>query len=391
MTSTDIDFDAWRRAIREETFGNYHYEMGVALERSDSPDAAQAAYERAIATNPGHAASHMRLIDLLEKRGDPEPARAKALRLIPNFVERVIEERSAEAMRAGQLGEAKKLLTSLTGASLRAATLWTDLCQLNRQRGQTAEAAACVDRALEQQPGLLEVRREKGLLDRAAGNIASALPHLQAVHAELESDLEVAWNLAFAHQACLEFERSLSVTASYCGSAPSRSLILNLMHVLALHSLRHYDDALNAFRSMPEVINRSHPDRAWLLSYEGLTLQAAGRLDEAMIRYRQAVEECPENQKPMARSYLGLGLEGCGDLRAALEQHEAVAASGLKNAMVLSNHALTLLASGRIIEADALLVESLCCEDAYLIPLEGHQRSWATQTLKDRYASLAAR
>lgn len=391
VTSTDIDLDAWRRAIREETFGNYHYEMGVALERTDSPDAAQAAYERAIAIKPGHAASHMRLISLLEKHGDPEAARAKALRLIPNFAERAIEERSAETMRAGELDEAAKLLASLPGASLRAATLWTDLCHLNRLRGRTAEAAVCIDRALKQQPHLLEARREKGLLDRATGNIASALPHLQAVHIELEFDLEVAWNLAYVYQACLEFDRALSVTAPYCSSAPSQSLLLNLMHVLTLHSLRRYDDALSAFRCIPEVTNKSYPDRGWLLPYEGLILQAAGRREEAVIRYREAVEECPENQKPMARSYLGLGLEGCGDLRAALEQHEAVAASGLKTAMVLSNHALTLLASGRTVEAEALLVESLRCEDAYLIPLQGHQRSWATQTLKDCYASLAAR
>ncbi|WP_167525511.1 tetratricopeptide repeat protein [Roseomonas genomospecies 6] len=70
-----IDADRWRRAIREDTFSNYHYEMGLALRQQGESAAAVAAFQRALAIKPDLATASVALIETLEETGRSKEAR----------------------------------------------------------------------------------------------------------------------------------------------------------------------------------------------------------------------------------------------------------------------------------------------------------------------------
>lgn len=72
----NIDFDAWRRRIRQETFGNYHLQMGIAIEKEGDEAAALAAYWRAIEVDPDGPGGYCRAVLLLERLGRVDEARA---------------------------------------------------------------------------------------------------------------------------------------------------------------------------------------------------------------------------------------------------------------------------------------------------------------------------
>ncbi len=71
-----LDIDRWRRAIREDTFSNYHYEMGIALRRQGETADAIAAFQRALAAKPNRAEASLALAEVLEETGRSEEARA---------------------------------------------------------------------------------------------------------------------------------------------------------------------------------------------------------------------------------------------------------------------------------------------------------------------------
>lgn len=386
-----IDIDAWRAAIRQDTFANYHYKMGVALENSGSAEAALAAYERAIAEKPTHGPSHWCLLALLERSGgaQPEAVRDRARRLCPDYQDQWTEEQAAAAIAENRLEEAVKLLGNLGRPSVQAAGLWAELAKLYRRQSRFEEAASFADTALDGFPDLSEAHREKGLLLRAQGKLSEAFRSLEIAAATFPFDLEVVGNLAFCHLAFLRFDASFAITERHC-KQPVPDLFLNLVHGIGLHVLGRYGEAAGFIRSLPQMQETSHPDYWWLVCYEGLSLQAMGRVRDALDRYERGFAACLDEYKPMVCSYLGLGLEAAGDLPGALARHETATGGEAVNAWMLGNHALTLLAMGRQAEADALLVRSLSCGDTPNIPLEVHQRPWAQARLKDAYARLRA-
>ncbi len=75
MDGAKIDVDAWRRRIRDDTFANYHREMGVALSKEE-PAAAAAAFERALVILPDDPASGYGLVSALRAAGNQAEAAA---------------------------------------------------------------------------------------------------------------------------------------------------------------------------------------------------------------------------------------------------------------------------------------------------------------------------
>lgn len=101
-----LDFDLWRRRIREETFSLYHYEMGRAIEREGDGLAAVEAYRRAIAAKPDLTVAHYRLADLLESLSRPDEAeilRREALARDPSYPARAWLHIAGEHFNKGEM------------------------------------------------------------------------------------------------------------------------------------------------------------------------------------------------------------------------------------------------------------------------------------------------
>ncbi|BAI76796.1 TPR repeat-containing protein (plasmid) [Azospirillum sp. B510] len=383
-----IDVGAWRTAIRQDTFAYYHYKMGVALENTGSTEAALAAYERAISEKPSHGSSHWCLLALLERSGGGtqlEAARDRALRLCPNYQDQWTEEQAAAAIVANRIDEAVTLLRSVTRPSVHGAQLWADLARVYRLRGLSEEALSFANTALETAPDLCEAHRERGLLLRVRGKLSEALHSLETAAPAFPFDLEVAGNLAFCYLAFLRFDAAFSITEKHC-KQPSPNQFCNLAHVTILHVMGRYDEAVDFIRSLLLVDDSAS---WWLACYEGLVVQAMGRLPDALACYERALKESRDDCKPMVHSFIGLGLQEAGDVQGALDQHSVATGNSAANAWMLGNHALALWKAGREADADALLVRSLSCDDTPNIPIEIHQRpSWARPYFKDAYARL---
>lgn len=71
----DIDFEAWRAAIRRDAVSNYHYCMGRAIAREGDRAAAIAQFRAAIAADADMVAAHAELAELLRAEGREEDAR----------------------------------------------------------------------------------------------------------------------------------------------------------------------------------------------------------------------------------------------------------------------------------------------------------------------------
>ena len=84
----DIDFATWRARIRNDVSSNYHQEMGIALEREGSVEAACAHFRQALALDPRLIISTDRLTDLLRRIGRDAEAEAlhrRALESNPHY------------------------------------------------------------------------------------------------------------------------------------------------------------------------------------------------------------------------------------------------------------------------------------------------------------------
>ncbi len=86
---TEIDVEAWRQRIRQDTFARYHVSMGQAIRSLEQnlPVAIEH-FQRAIAIDAGNLAAHLHLITALSEAGradEAEAARAAARTVDPDY------------------------------------------------------------------------------------------------------------------------------------------------------------------------------------------------------------------------------------------------------------------------------------------------------------------
>lgn len=75
-----------------------------------------------------------------------------------------------------------------------------------------------------------------------------------------------------------------------------------------------------------DAMTNQQDDR--VLTYRGFLMRKTGRLDQALVYYRSAIERNPNNL--LVRSYMGQGFVESGDLASARRQHEEILARGGK-------------------------------------------------------------
>ncbi|CAO3363309.1 hypothetical protein [Azospirillum melinis] len=108
------DVEAWRINIRVQTFANYHYQMGLALERTGDLPSAHASYRAALTVDPRHAAAAMRLIAALDRSGQQAEAaelHARSLALNPAYEVEGTLMQVLDLLNAGKTEEALTLFS----------------------------------------------------------------------------------------------------------------------------------------------------------------------------------------------------------------------------------------------------------------------------------------
>lgn len=106
---SEVVIDQWRQRIRSSTFANYHYEMGLALLRSDDKVGAIERMRKATSLMPEHAAACFELELLLLSTGQ---ILTNTDKIDPELRFRGFVEHVARALTEGRFADAEKDLAT---------------------------------------------------------------------------------------------------------------------------------------------------------------------------------------------------------------------------------------------------------------------------------------
>lgn len=148
----------WRQAIRTTTHAHYHYHMGRALLRMNSPQAASQHLRQALAQEPQHARARTALIILARETGQEDQANAlltEGEAIDPGFTLRADVERCEEVQSAD---EAQSMLGQLLAPSYAQVTSWVlasnllRLAEILTQAGRLSPAQTAYRAVLAAEP-----------------------------------------------------------------------------------------------------------------------------------------------------------------------------------------------------------------------------------------------
>lgn len=276
--------ELWRQAVRQTTFANYHFEMGLALVRAGEPERAVEQLETALTYWPKHHAARQRLIRIL---GTSSPRgrelSAAGQQLDPNFA------------RIGQISLAFSLL----------------------QQERREEALAEADLALTIAPTDPHALLVHIPAAAACGKVSAAQASLQAlegvdlasVPADMQECLEVYGNDLINHA---KLAQARIVLLSLHKLTSGNADLLKMLPFLG-QATGHFQEAIGFFQDRL----RSSPDDANLLTDIGQTCLAAGDIPSALSYCRQAVAVTGDDPVRRALNSLALVQLAAGDLQAA--------------------------------------------------------------------------
>lgn len=358
MSSKDID--AWRRQIREYTFGNYHLKMGQAFLQQGETAAAVAAFQRAIEADPQLVEAVMLLEDALSALGQTAAAAAATAELrhvTPNYRTLAVQRLAADFIESGDYASAGSLLDKALamgvapddvaleqgviavrqndtvaampllarGLACREAGsgIWvTGQMMLGRllfEQGDYAEAVACFDRIpnLEDCPLEDAMRAAYSLLvleqlERSAGLMdLLILRHPQNIQPRLHAGF-VAIALGRSEDAHRHFQAILQDQPGH-------------LEALSGTMLAHIASGNLAAALGSDILARVG-DYPHALACRGLALQRLGRSVEAVSLHRQACSAAPS--MAIFHADLGMALEDSGNVEEARKAFEAAAGQG---------------------------------------------------------------
>lgn len=308
-----------RAVALEPRNAEFHYNLGVALQRQGQLDQAAASYTQALAIQPDRADAHNNLghIRLLQGRLDDALAcLEQALRLRPDYAE-AHHNRGATLRRLARLPEAVASLDEAIRLRPDLAEAHVDLGRARAEMGEADAARASFQRALQVQPDLANAHNHLGLL------------HLEA----------------------RQFEEARACFKDAMRCNPNDADTHNNLGVV-LREEGQLDEATACFHRALALL----PDLAGAHNNLGRVCEDRGRLEEAAARYRLALCYQPGNasfHNNLANALTRLSRAdealACYQQAVRLNPAEPVYHSNLANALTLV---------GRPEEAEA------CCREA---------------------------
>ena len=212
--------------------------------------------------------------------------------------------------------------------------------------GQFDEAIQQCQRALELDPGRVDVHNNLGAALVGRGRIDEAMAHFQRVLEITPDDAEAHNDLGFALAARGRMDEAMAHFV--------RALIIKPGHVLAHNNLGlalagrgRIDEAIAQYRQALEI----KPDYAEAHVNLGMALTVRGRIDQAIGHYQQALKIKPDYAE--AHVHLGMALMAHGRVDEAIEQYQRALKIKPDHAEAHVNLGIALAGSGRIDEAMA--------------------------------------
>lgn len=383
-----FNVEAWRKAIRQDTCANYHFEMAVAIEREGDLVEAVKAFRRALDEKP----------DMIEARW-----------CLAQALSRLKLEAEAESVRRTAGKDPLRLETEA-------------MCALGwraHSAGADEAAASHFLRAVALDAEFGDAHAGLGLIAFTDGRIEDGLASFAQAPLGCETGLNMAWELTAVgrriNQRQLQYDFKTAVPilrlslllapgeadtyaelahATYNSGLMDEAVPLS-RHGLAIeprNSLAHCrhamflvdidnmeaEQALNTALALePDLMRRSpsllssvlltrgrfgeleaalraiigDSDRPedWNLSMLAIVQHAQGRFDAALEIYRKQQVAMPQAAGPLG--YMGLAFQAKGDIDAALHHQTLALAKDPNSAWIRSCYGLALQGAGRLDEA----------------------------------------
>jgi tetratricopeptide (TPR) repeat protein len=404
-TMTPTDIDRWRQAIRQDTFSNYHFEMGEALAGQGETAAAIDAYRRAIDAKPDFGAAHFRLIEALAATGNQierEAAVACAERQAPAFASEWQRKRAQRAMADGRHDEA---IEAVSAARALAGDNVTDiddnLAEAYYLRGlehrrRDRPSAAITDLAAARRHAstvlldtvLQDIDYYLGPLLWDSGDLTGAQDALQRDLDHNPDRLQSLQLLGAVQLGLLDLpkaEANLTRARSILSGAGLSMVCYNTTY-LRLFQGRLAEaeaEARQALESLP-----GHPTRLALLAF---VLAQRDKLDEAnnLVTTAFATSGGVLSTQSYACTVQAFALLAARRYSEVIEMTESLEHFDLESwPPFLVTRGCALDALGRAKEADAVFRAAWAVNRPYILALEVHSRIADTQKLLARFAGL---
>lgn len=318
-----ININAWRQRIRDDTFANYHTQMGLALQGAGDVTAAIAAFERTLAIMPDDALAHFGLVAALQqinRTAEAEAAHRKALECAPDYQVQALRTQAYEQITAEHLAEASNTVSQLV--------------QLQPDSWEGQDLLAYIRLAEGQWP-------------------VTAAPPNQQVNCERLSALgypyiRLAWRFARKQQApetMQAFEQALHFN-------PSLS-----HHISNVGMIYWMVGQVERLVVVLEALTRRVEDDPHIWNWLGQMLLALGHMGKATEAFRRAL--AIDEQSAAALPAFGNLLQACGRLEEAADWYDRAKRLRADDIWLLSGQALLELQLGSPTRAMELQLEVL--------------------------------
>ncbi|MBP2316251.1 tetratricopeptide repeat protein [Azospirillum soli] len=423
-TAAVIDYDAWRKRIRESTFSNYHKEMGRAIQREGNLEAAAAAYRRALEISPDCAGAAHGLIKTLNGLGKAAEAAAVDAEMRarnPAYTAEALLEEGESLLERREIGAAIELFNQALSGDPRLAHRVADALRSAAKlvvgtHGQP-EGLSFIQRALALLPTsgdlqgsqadlLIAMKRlpeaeaacsrtdRLGVEDIASqggrslnfadllmrnNRLTDAIGVLEKACAFLPKDAPLHNRLGFAYMLRGEYGKAEEALAKAIASNPQFFIAKANLATLHLVAGR----AVEAIGIQQDVC-RNSPNDAAQLSVLGLMQLSAGQHDLALDTLRRALALAPQDQWCMTN--VGLALQVTGDALESVRLHSSALAKA-EDSWTATNLGLALEALGREQEAVEAF-QRASRNTPTLLHYQAKLRPWAYERLVARFTAI---
>ncbi|MEN9934995.1 MAG: hypothetical protein RLZZ387_1574 [Chloroflexota bacterium] len=310
----------WRRAraayeqalAREPGDLRYRQQLGVVCSRLGDFDRASAALEAVLDVQQRRsAAAAAELGAIYQQQGQLERALAAFRQAATSLPEPPYRRQVASVLRLlGRTNEAEVELRALleSGGD---ASAYAELGQVLADSGRAQEAAAVLGKAVALAPAEPSLYMQLGRLRQATGDAAGARAALQRAVELVPDDAALHYELGRVAEASGEYESALASYRHATRLEPSSGVYLRALGAL-LRERGDDDGAVAALRGALEL----HPDSAEAHAELATLLWRTGHREQAMDEYRRALVLAPDNVD--IEQTLGLAHHQLGQTREAL-------------------------------------------------------------------------
>lgn len=390
VVQSGIDVDAWRRRVRDDTFANYHRQMGLALQASGEAAAATAAFERALAIIPDDAVAHYGFVTGLQQLGrnaEAEAAHRQAVMRVPDYRIRGMLAQGWDFLSKQRTAEAQRVFADALAfmPDCREAQLFLHYADLAEGRRHACPLSLEAADGLDPEPlhllGIPYLHLSWKFTKE--NRLPEALEAFEQALYFNPSLISYLGQVGMIHWTTGHLDRLVSLLGWMTGRNSETPIVWNWLGQVLLVVGRR-DDAMRAHQRALELDDKNSS----ALGLIGNLLQTEGRIDEALAWYDRASEILPGDIWIMSGRGVAEIAAGQPDKALDLQREVARIFSGARDNAWLGTHIALAEQSNGLTDAALATHRRVIAAEPHTVGFLAQLRPWALAELTAAYRTL---